>query len=49
MGKYKVVYSKLHDKFVVNRNTVVGWVSLEEFKNKADAIACMNRLRDKGS
>ena len=47
MAKYKVVYSKLYEKYVVKRNTAVGWVSLEEFREKDDAIACMNRLRGK--
>jgi hypothetical protein len=47
MAKYKVVYSKLYEKYVLKRNTVLGWVSLEEFRKKDDAIACMNRLRGK--
>jgi hypothetical protein len=45
MAKFKVVYARLYDKYVVKRNTVVGWVSLEEFENKDDAIACVNHLR----
>ena len=49
MAKYKVVYSRLYEKYVVKQNTAVGWVSLEEFISKDDAIACMNRLRGKSS
>lgn len=49
MAKYKVVYSRLYEKYVVKRNTAVGWVSLEEYKNKEDAIALVNRLRGKGA
>jgi len=49
MAKYKVVYSRLYEKYVVKQNTAVGWVSLEEFMSKDDAIACMNRLRGKSA
>lgn len=47
MAKYKVVYSKLYNKYVVRKKTVLGWVSLEEFVNPDDANACMNRLKSK--
>lgn len=47
MANYKVVYSHLYEKFVVKRNTCLGWVSLEEFEHKEDAIAFMNRLKSK--
>ena len=42
---YKVVYSSLYDKWQVKRKTVVGWVVLEEFREKDDAVSCMNRLK----
>lgn len=47
MAKYKVIYSKLYEEYVVKQNTILGWVSLEEFREKDDAIAFMNRLRGK--
>ena len=49
MTKYKVVYSRLYEKYVVKQNAAVGWVSLEEFREKDDAIACMNRLKGKSA
>ncbi len=33
MSKLKVVYSHLYERYVVKQHTVLGWVSLEEFKN----------------
>lgn len=47
MSKLKVVYSRYYEKFVVKQQTVLGWVALEEFVKKEDAIACMNRLKSK--
>lgn len=47
MSKYKVVYSHIYEKFVVKRYTCLGWVSLEEFEKKEDAIAFAKRLSGK--
>ena len=47
MAQYKYRYSTLYEKWQVLRRTVVGWVCLEEFREKEDAIACMNRLKSK--
>ena len=45
MAKFRVFYSEPRKKYVVKRNTCLGWVDIEDFDDKDAAIACVNHLR----
>ena len=45
MAQFRVFYSLASDKYIVKRNTAVGWVPIDEFNDKDAAVDCANRLR----
>ena len=49
MAQFKIRYSTLYEKWQVLRKTVVGWVCLEEFREKEDALVCAERLAKRKS
>jgi len=38
INKYKIVYSKIYEKWQVKRRNFNHWTILEEFSNEEDAI-----------